>query len=95
MGVMINLPVSRIPGLAQEASGMAFTLVEPLMVIAIIGILAAILLPAPARAKAWAQAILCLNNTRQLLLTWHVLPLAQSRRTPAIGPATHNPNQAL
>jgi prepilin-type N-terminal cleavage/methylation domain-containing protein len=92
---MINLPVSRIPGLAQGASGRAFTLIEPLMVIAIIGILAAILPPAPARAKARAQAVLFLNNTRQLLLAWQVLPLAQSRRTPAIGPATRGPNQAL
>ena len=95
MGVMINLPVSRIPELAQEASGRAFTLIELLVVIAFIGILAAILPPAPARSKARAQAILCLNNTRQLLLPWQVLPLAQSRRTPAIGPATRELNQAL
>jgi len=92
---MINLPVSRIPGLAKGASGRAFTLIKLLVVIAFIGILAAILPPAPARTKTRAQAILCPNNIRQLLLAWQVLPLAQSRRTPVIGPATREPNQAL
>ncbi len=85
------MPVHR----ARAPAG-AFTLVELLVVLALIGVLAGLLLPALSRARARAGGVVCLHQVRQLTLAWNLYATdAQDRLVYNLGLDRRQPRRTL
>jgi prepilin-type N-terminal cleavage/methylation domain-containing protein/prepilin-type processing-associated H-X9-DG protein len=88
-----SLPLPRSRSCGVKHGG--FTLIDLLVVIAVIAILAGLLLSALAQAKSRAQGIYCLANLRQITIAWVMyagdnggnFPVNEENQTDADGPA--------
>jgi prepilin-type N-terminal cleavage/methylation domain-containing protein/prepilin-type processing-associated H-X9-DG protein len=74
------------PSRSRKRSEDGFTLIELLVVIAIIALLMAILLPALSRAREGGKRAICLNNVRQLTVSWTMYAQANEDKLVNGGP---------
>jgi prepilin-type N-terminal cleavage/methylation domain-containing protein len=73
----------------SNTKGTGFTLVELLIVIAVIAILAALVLPALSSAKQSAKRTVCLNNLKQINLGLRMYADDSNDRSPWVGRDTN------
>jgi prepilin-type N-terminal cleavage/methylation domain-containing protein/prepilin-type processing-associated H-X9-DG protein len=71
----------------------AFTLVELLVVIAVIALLMTILLPALNKAREQGKRSVCMNNLRQLTIAWMIYAQANNDKLVNGGPIGEPPGQ--
>ena len=78
-------------GISDFFPPLAFTLVELLVVLAIIAILAALLLPVLGRAKEEARATVCLGNLHQIGLALQIYVQENNNKMPVMRDAPTDP----
>ncbi len=83
---------THLPHRSGAARPGAFTLIELLVTLAVIGILAALLLPAIARAKRQANNITCINQLKQLGVATRLFAEDNNGRLPVAEALPSNPD---
>jgi len=98
VGTKMNLTSICQPQLQEQTTTEnkeAFTFVELLLVIGVVGVLATILLPTLQSAKERAKTIQCTNNERQLAITWLMYTADNADKLAANGIPIRVPTQNI
>src|SRR5438045_3455410 len=73
------IPPGKMPGYTAgqrpAATAEAFTLVELVSIVAVVGLLTSVLAPALGKIKPSGESIQCLSNTKQLIAAWQMYAL--------------------